>query len=98
MAYALTIKEAKEGAISMGDVPAQGATAEITVHGDVREIEILISDKIVVEIQPVSAEVFIPRAHLHDHTGPQKSFSYVGYDQLGNSYYSDVVFYDILPS
>ena len=103
----LAIVEAVGKEIKLTNVPAQGATARILVPPNPDPdgvIDVLIADQKVVTGEPVGApvggfyEVLVPRNALLNHTGLQRSVTYVLYDTFNNPDFSDPIDYDILHS
>jgi hypothetical protein len=103
----LSIKEAKDGAIKLTDVPTEGATAlipEPVAHTPRDLIDIYISGQAVMVRQPVGElvggffEVPVPKTALLDHTGPKREFKYVLYYSGANPGFGDPIVYDILHS
>ncbi|MGG7648122.1 MULTISPECIES: hypothetical protein [unclassified Pseudomonas] len=102
----LEIQEAVGKEIKLTNVPVQGATARIPLppfpdpNGS---IEVLIADQVVAQ-QPVGEpesgfyKVLVPRSGLLNHTGLNKAFSYILYNEDGNAGYSESTRYDILHS
>ncbi|RON47656.1 hypothetical protein [Pseudomonas frederiksbergensis] len=99
----LDIQEAVDGVINLKDVP-NGATARIAEppnHTPDDLVSVLIADKEVVSDAPAGEwvdgflSVTISRAHLLNHTGPQKKFSYILYYGGANRSDSEPTYYDI---
>ncbi|MBV7515333.1 hypothetical protein [Pseudomonas sp. PDM25] len=102
----LEIQEAVGKEIKLTNVPVQGATACIPLppYPDPNgSIEVLIANQVVAQ-QPAGEpesgfyKVLVPRSDLLNHTGVNKAFSYILYNEDGNSDYSESTKYDILHS
>lgn len=102
----LEIQEAVGKEIKLTNVPVQGATARIPLplNPDPNgSIEVLIADQVVAQ-QPVGEpesgfyKVLVPRSGLLNHTGLNKAFSYILYNEDGNADDSESTRYDILHS